>query len=84
LSDELVKNAAQSVTPVVFMLWGSQAQAKKTLIEQAASAAKHLVLLANHPSPLSALRRPVPFLGCDHFAQANAFLEECGGKAIDW
>jgi uracil-DNA glycosylase len=84
LSDELVKNAAQSVTPVVFMLWGSQAQAKKTLIEQAASAAKHLVLLANHPSPLSALRRPVPFLSCDHFAQANAFLEECGGKAIDW
>jgi uracil-DNA glycosylase len=84
LSDELVKIVAQSSSPVVFMLWGAQAQAKKTLIEQTASAAKHLLLQANHPSPLSALRRPVPFLGCDHFAQANSFLEECGGKAIDW
>ena len=84
LSDELVKTVSQSSTPVVFMLWGAQAQAKKTLIEQTASAAKHLVLLANHPSPLSALRRPVPFLGCDHFVQANAFLEEYGGKVIDW
>lgn len=84
LSDELVKTVAQSSTPVVFMLWGAQAQAKKTLIAQSASLGKHLVLLANHPSPLSALRHPVPFLGCDHFVRANAFLEECGGKAIDW
>jgi uracil-DNA glycosylase len=84
LSDELVKTAAQNSHPVVFMLWGAQAQAKKTLIEQNASADKHLVLLANHPSPLSALRPPVPFLGCAHFVQANAFLKKCGEKAIDW
>ena len=35
----------------------------------------HLVLTANHPSPLSALRPPVPFIGCGHFSQAQAWKE---------
>jgi uracil-DNA glycosylase len=68
----------------VFMLWGAQAQAKKALIEAAAKSGQHLVLLANHPSPLSALRAPMPFIGCGHFAQANAFLAQRGEKPIDW
>lgn len=84
LSDELVKAVAQSSVPVVFMLWGAQAQAKKTLIEQAGKSGRHLVLMANHPSPLSALRAPVPFVGCGHFVQANAFLAQSGEKTIKW
>jgi uracil-DNA glycosylase len=84
LSDELVKAVAQSSIPVVFMLWGAQAQAKKTLIEQAGKSGRHLVLVANHPSPLSALRAPLPFVGCGHFVQANAFLSQCGEKTIKW
>jgi uracil-DNA glycosylase len=84
LSDQLVKTVAQSSRPVVFMLWGAQAQAKRDLIETAGNSVQHLVLMANHPSPLSALRAPVPFMGCGHFAQANAFLTQCGEKSIEW
>jgi uracil-DNA glycosylase len=84
LSDELVKAVAQSSDPVVFMLWGAQAQAKKMLIESAEKSGRHLVLMANHPSPLSALRAPLPFVGCGHFVQANAFLAQHGEKTIAW
>ena len=84
LSDQLVQTVAQSSRPVVFMLWGAQAQAKQALIEAAAKSGRHLVLMANHPSPLSALRAPKPFIGCGHFAQANAFLAQSGEKTIVW
>ena len=84
LSDQLVNTAAQSTRPVVFMLWGAQAQAKKALIEQIDHSGRHLVLIANHPSPLSALRAPIPFIGCGHFEQANAFLAQHGEKTIVW
>jgi uracil-DNA glycosylase len=84
LTDRLVGLVAARSQPRVFMLWGAHAQAKQGLIEAAASDGRHLVLQANHPSPLSALRSPTPFLGCDHFAQANAFLAKAGQKTIDW
>lgn len=84
LTDQLVQTVAQSSKPVVFMLWGAQAQAKKGLIEAAGLSGRYLVLMANHPSPLSALRAPVPFMGCGHFAQANAYLAQSGEKTISW
>ena len=62
---------------LVFMLWGSYAQRKGQVIDQK----RHLVLLAPHPSPLSAHRG---FLGCRHFSQANAYLKTHGQKPIDW
>ena len=74
LTDALVRLVAAKPEPVVFMLWGAHAQAKRALIEQVAPDGRHLLLLANHPSPLSALRPPLPFLGCGHFAKANNFL----------
>jgi uracil-DNA glycosylase len=46
--------------------------------------AHHLWLLANHPSPLSARRPPVPFIGCGHFRAANDFLARRGEPPIDW
>ena len=84
LSDQLVQTVAQSSRPVVFMLWGAQAQAKQTLIEAAGNSSRNLVLMANHPSPLSALRAPKPFISCGHFARANAFLTQCGENSIEW
>ncbi len=63
--------------PIVFMLWGRPAQAKKSMLDNP----KHLILEAPHPSPLSAYRG---FFGCRHFSRANAFLEENGLTPIDW
>jgi uracil-DNA glycosylase len=62
---------------LVFMLWGSHAQKKGQLID----ASRHLILRSVHPSPLSAHRG---FLGCGHFAEANAYLEAKGQAPIDW
>ncbi|MGV0959280.1 MAG: uracil-DNA glycosylase [Limnohabitans sp.] len=84
LTDALIRAVAQSAQPVVFMLWGAHAQAKKSLIDVVSGGAHHLVLQANHPSPLSAMRPPVPFLGCRHFVLANEFFVRQGQKTIDW
>lgn len=67
LTDAIIHHVSQKSQPTVFMLWGAHAQSKRPLID----ASRHLVLTANHPSPLSALRPPVPFIGCGHFSQAR-------------
>jgi uracil-DNA glycosylase len=84
LTDAVVRAVAARPTPVVFMLWGAHAQAKQVLLTGVGEAQPHLVLTANHPSPLSARRPPQPFLGCGHFGQANAFLQQHGGRPIIW
>lgn len=81
VTDALIRHVANQPQPKVFMLWGAHAQQKQGLIP---STPNHLVLMANHPSPLSASRPPVPFLGCGHFEQANSWLEARGGIAIQW
>jgi uracil-DNA glycosylase len=82
LTDALVAAVAHDSAPKAFLLWGAQAQAKQALIE--AAGLGHLILAANHPSPLSARRPPVPFLGCRHFSRANAFLVQHGRGAVNW
>ena len=67
LTDAVIRQVSAGAHPAVFMLWGAHAQSKKALIDSA----RHLVLTANHPSPLSALRPPLPFIGCGHFSQAR-------------
>ncbi len=79
LTDALIQAVAAAAEPVVFMLWGAHAQAKRELIK-----GEHLVLTANHPSPLSANRPPQPFMGCGHFVAANAWLQAHGHQAIKW
>jgi uracil-DNA glycosylase len=81
-TDSIVEALARDARPKVFLLWGAQAQAKRARVDAAGNG--HCVLLANHPSPLSARRPPLPFLGCGHFSQANAFLAAHGRGAIDW
>jgi uracil-DNA glycosylase len=80
LTSALIAALSADDRPKVFMLWGAQAQRSASLI----AAAPHVVLTANHPSPLSARRPPLPFVGCGHFAQASAFLRAAGRGAIDW
>ncbi|WP_062479310.1 uracil-DNA glycosylase [Variovorax boronicumulans] len=80
LTDAVIRHVAQGERPVVFMLWGSHAQSKRALID----VERHKVLMSNHPSPLSALRPPVPFIGCGHFGQARAWREaqQSGGSEL--
>ena len=63
--------------PMVFILWGRPAQAKKRMLDNPA----HLILEAPHPSPLSARRG---FFGSRPFSQTNAFLESRNLTPIDW
>jgi uracil-DNA glycosylase len=82
LTDALVTALAQDAAPKAFLLWGAQAQAKRPLID--AAHREHGVYVANHPSPLSARRPPIPFLGCRHFSRANDFLAQHGRGRVDW
>ncbi len=86
LADAIVSAVVARPVPVVFMLWGTQAQSKQASITAAyvKHPSNHLVLTANHPSPLSALRPPKPFIGCAHFSQANVFLRDQGVSTIAW
>ena len=70
LTDAIIRHVAEQGRPTVFMLWGSHAQSKRAFIPQDKG---HLVLMSNHPSPLSALRPPVPFIGNGHFGKAREF-----------
>jgi uracil-DNA glycosylase len=74
LTDSLIQACARQSSPVVFMLWGGHAQAKQALIAVHNEDQRHLVLSANHPSPLSALRPPAPFMGCAHFSAARRWV----------
>jgi uracil-DNA glycosylase len=67
LTNSVIRQVSAGKQSVVFMLWGAHAQSKRSLIDES----RHKVLLANHPSPLSALRPPLPFIGCGHFSQAR-------------
>ena len=71
LTDDVIRHVAAGENPAVFMLWGAHAQSKRLLIDDS----RHKVLVANHPSPLSALRPPLPFIGCGHFSQAREWRD---------
>ena len=77
LTDKIIEIINKKDSPVVFMLWGGNAKAKKALITNK----NHLVLECAHPSPLSAYNG---FFGCGHFVKANTFLESKGEKPIQW
>ena len=75
-TNEIIKLLSKRTQPIVFLLWGSNAQAFAPQI-----ANHHLVLKAPHPSPLSAYRG---FLGCKHFSKTNEFLKSQNQIPIDW
>ncbi len=77
LTDKIISIINGKDEPTVFILWGSNARAKKALITNK----RHLVLESAHPSPLSAYRG---FFGCGHFIKANEFLKASGRGPIEW
>ena len=76
-TDVLVQRLAAERAGLVFLLWGSYAQKKAAIVDNA----RHCLLKAPHPSPLSAHRG---FFGCRHFSQTNQYLESQGHTPIDW
>jgi uracil-DNA glycosylase len=76
-TDSVIDHLNRERDGLVFLLWGSYAQAKGALIDSG----RHRVLKAPHPSPLSAHRG---FIGCGHFSKANQWLSEHGQVPIDW
>lgn len=77
LTDRMISIINEKSDPVVFMLWGGNARAKKSLITNK----HHLILECAHPSPLSAY---AGFFGCNHFIKANQFLISNGKTPIDF
>lgn len=76
-TDHIIKLLNEKEETVIFLLWGTPAKRKQSLITNK----KHIVLTAVHPSPLSAYRG---FLGCNHFKQVNTYLINEGRTPIDW
>ena len=76
-TDQVISTLSREKSDLVFLLWGKYALAKKSLIDLA----KHHVLEATHPSPLSAY---AGFLGCRHFSKTNKLLIKSGKTPIIW
>lgn len=76
-TDAVISALNHAPHPIVFLLWGGNARAKKVLITNP----QHLILETVHPSPLSAYNG---FFGCRHFSRANAFLASHGMAPIQW
>lgn len=72
-TDRVIQLLNEREEPMVFILWGNNARAKKKLITNPA----HLIIEGVHPSPLSA---SAGFFGGRYFSRANAFLRE----PVDW
>ncbi len=77
-TDRVIEATNELPQPIVFVLWGTQAQKKASLIR---ASAPRLILNAPHPSPLSSYRG---FFGSRPFSKINAFLQAHGEKEILW
>jgi uracil-DNA glycosylase len=75
-TDRVIEALGNRSEPIVFLLWGKAAAARATQI-----GSHHTVLIAPHPSPLSAYRG---FLGSRPFSKANQALVDAGRQPIDW
>lgn len=76
-TDNVISRLNEREDPVIFLLWGKNAKDKLPLITNS----RHFVLMAAHPSPLSASRG---FFGCRHFSKVNTLLERMGKQPVDW
>jgi uracil-DNA glycosylase len=76
-TNAVIRSLAAKPSPVVFVLWGGVARAKKALIP----VDQHTIVESSHPSPLSAWSG---FLGSKPFSKVNAALDGYGLPRIDW
>lgn len=77
-TDAIIKKLSEREDPIIFVLWGKNAQDKCEHIE---ASGRHYVLKAAHPSPFSAYRG---FFGCRHFSKVNEILRSLGKTPIGW
>lgn len=76
-TDEVIRKINEKDTPVVFILWGSFARSKKSLVTNPI----HYIVESPHPSPFSAYNG---FFGSKPFSKTNNFLIAKGLKPINW
>ncbi|WP_337009580.1 uracil-DNA glycosylase [Pantoea sp. AS142] len=76
-TDNVIAAINQHCEGVIFLLWGSHAQKKGSIINRQ----RHHILQAPHPSPLSAHRG---FFGSKHFSTTNELLSAAGKKPVNW
>ncbi|OPH57509.1 uracil-DNA glycosylase [Paenibacillus ferrarius] len=76
-TDTVIRALSEREQPVIFILWGSHAQAKERLIDTT----KHAIIKSVHPSPLSSYRG---FFGSKPYSKANAYLRKWKVAEIDW
>lgn len=76
-TDKIISLLNDREDPIVFILWGSNAQSKMSIIRNPG----HHIIKAPHPSPLSAHRG---FFGSKPFSKTNKFLASIGKEPIDW
>tara|TARA_B100000900_G_scaffold240484_1_gene204498 strand:+ start:999 stop:1673 length:675 start_codon:yes stop_codon:yes gene_type:complete len=76
-TDNIISYISKNKKGIIFMIWGNHAKNKVKLIDKS----RHHILIAPHPSPLSAYRG---FFGCKHFSKSNSILISQRKKTIDW
>ena len=76
-TDRIISILNDREDPIVFILWGSNAQSKLNII----NSSRHCIIKSVHPSPLSSYRG---FFGSKPFSKANDFLTTLGKETIDW
>ena len=76
-TDSVIKKLNEREKPIVFILWGNNARAKKQFITNP----QHLVIESAHPSPFSARNG---FFGSKPFSKTNNFLKKNGMSQINW
>ena len=76
-TDEIIRTVNVGQNSKVFLLWGKEAQRKRTIIDEG----RHCVLCADHPAWQNENNN---FVRCEHFSQANEYLSRHGRGEIDW
>ena len=75
-TDEMISQLNKEHEFLIFVLWGKEAQKKKSMISK-----RHYIIESSHPSPLSAYRG---FTGSRPFSEINTVLKENNLTEIDW
>lgn len=76
-TDKVIEILNKKEEPIVFILWGNFAKAKKSLITNK----NHYIIESAHPSPFSANNG---FFGSKPFSKTNNFLISKGLTPINW
>lgn len=76
-TDRVISAVNDKPHRVVFILWGSSARRKATLVD----VTRHTIVQSAHPSPLSAHQG---FIGSRPFSRTNTALVEAALDPVDW